>query len=51
MAFDGWNIIASFVCFVLPLANCLKELAVGEERKQLNLVKINSDVQNSRLTD
>lgn len=24
MALDGCNIIASFVCFVLPLANCLR---------------------------
>ena len=51
MALDGCNIIASFVCFVLPLANCLRELAASEEKRQLNFVKISGEEQNSRLTD
>ena len=51
MVLDGCNIIASFVCFILPLAGCLKELAVSEEKRRLNFVKINASDQNSRLTD
>jgi hypothetical protein len=51
MVLDGCNIIASFACFLLPLASCLKELAESEEKRRLNFVKINASDQNSKLTD
>jgi len=51
MVLDGCNVIASLVCFLLPLGNCLKELAANEERRRLNFIKINASEQNSKLTD
>lgn len=48
---DGCNLIASVVCFLLPLVQCLVKMGREESKQVANFMQSNVSDQNSRLTD
>lgn len=39
---DGFNIISSILCFLLPMVRCLGEMGAQEAKNPLNFIRLNT---------